>query len=162
MDCLTSCGIHCGELRVSLSLVLWWWGSHLWGCQGCSSLLALGGRLRIWVLSISINSGFCCCICWANCWPLEGHTHEELDYSETSLPGSQVSQCLQKPFRQQDDIKSSWVQYPLESDQGGIYFFIRLYHPDISPGYMVSDGMRVNNTILNNKKNNKSMEVISR
>lgn len=35
-----------------------------------SSLLALGVRLRIWLLSCSINSGFCCCICCANCWPL--------------------------------------------------------------------------------------------
>lgn len=32
-----------------------------------SSLLALGVRLRIWLLSCSINSGFCCCICCANC-----------------------------------------------------------------------------------------------
>lgn len=35
----------------------------------CSSLLALGVRLRIWLRSCSMSSGFCCCICWANCWP---------------------------------------------------------------------------------------------
>lgn len=40
-------------------------GGHSCG----SSSLALGIQLRIWFRSCSINSGSCCCICWANCWP---------------------------------------------------------------------------------------------
>lgn len=43
------------------------------GAHSCCSSLALGVRLRISLRSCSMNSGFCCCICCANCWPLCGH-----------------------------------------------------------------------------------------
>lgn len=49
----------------------------------CSSWLALGVRLRTtWLRICSTNSGFCCCICCANCWPLQ------ISRRQTVLPHS--------------------------------------------------------------------------
>lgn len=58
------------------------------GRHGCSSFPALGVRLRIWLLSCSMSSGFCCCICWANCWPLQHQRQQNISlYTNTSMPG---------------------------------------------------------------------------
>lgn len=38
--------------------------------QERSSGLPLNDWRRMWFRNCSINSGFCCWICWANCWPL--------------------------------------------------------------------------------------------
>lgn len=68
-----------------------------WADQECSSGLPLNDWLRMWFLSCSISSGFCCWICWANCWPLsEGkkQTEEENQvFKQGTKTNSQYKMC---------------------------------------------------------------------
>lgn len=57
-----------GHIRTTSYL---YWEQWSWSSQECSSVLLLNDLLRMWFLSCSMSSGFCCCICWANCCPLQ-------------------------------------------------------------------------------------------